>query len=68
MDIVFRLAEPDCGFNVEVCILCECVQHRLNGDIAQLGERYNRTVEVGGSNPPVSTREKPADHLSGFFG
>ena len=27
----------------------------LLGDIAQLGERYNRTVEVGGSSPPVST-------------
>lgn len=25
------------------------------GGIAQLGERYNRTVEVGGSNPPAST-------------
>ena len=27
------------------------------GGIAQLGERYNRTVEVGGSNPPASTGE-----------
>ncbi len=26
------------------------------GDVAQLGERYNRTVEVGGSSPPVSTK------------
>ncbi len=25
------------------------------GGIAQLGERYNRTVEVGGSSPPAST-------------
>ncbi len=29
-----------------------------SGDVAQLGERYNRTVEVGGSSPPVSTREQ----------
>ncbi len=27
----------------------------IRGGIAQLGERYNRTVEVGGSNPPAST-------------
>ena len=26
------------------------------GGVAQLGERYNRTVEVGGSSPPASTR------------
>lgn len=26
------------------------------GDVAQLGERLNRTQEVGGSNPLVSTR------------
>ena len=25
------------------------------GGVAQLGERYNRTVEVGGSSPPAST-------------
>ena len=27
------------------------------GGVAQLGERYNRTVEVGGSSPPASTRD-----------
>jgi hypothetical protein len=27
----------------------------IRGGIAQLGERYNRTVEVGGSSPPAST-------------
>ncbi len=26
-----------------------------DGGVAQLGERYNRTVEVGGSSPPAST-------------
>ena len=26
-----------------------------NGRVAQLGERYNRTVEVEGSNPSAST-------------
>ena len=30
----------------------------MQGGVAQLGERYNRTVEVGGSNPPASTRAK----------
>lgn len=29
-----------------------------SGGVAQLGERYNRTVEVGGSNPPASTTRK----------
>src|SRR3954447_11219199 len=29
------------------------------GAIAQLGERLDRTQEVGGSSPPSSTREKP---------
>lgn len=33
----------------------QCMLDRRGGDVAQLGERYNRTVEVGGSNPPVST-------------
>ncbi len=32
-----------------------CTIEGRSGDVAQLGERYNRTVEVGGSNPPVST-------------
>ena len=43
---------------------------RRRGGVAQLGERYNRTVEVGGSNPPASTRhmrlERPPDHWSGI--
>ena len=31
--------------------------HRLNrGDVAQLGERDNRTVEVRGSSPLISTK------------
>src|SRR3954453_21427363 len=30
----------------------------MQGGVAQLGERYNRTVEVGGSSPPASTRAK----------
>ena len=29
------------------------------GDIAQLGERCVRIAEVGGSNPPISTRYAP---------
>jgi hypothetical protein len=28
-----------------------------NGAVAQLGERQNRTLEVGGSNPLCSTKE-----------
>ena len=28
-----------------------------SGDIAQLGERCARIAEVGGSNPPISTRK-----------
>ena len=32
----------------------------MPGAIAQLGERYNGIVEVGGSNPPGST--KPVSH------
>ena len=27
----------------------------FSGDVAQMGERYLRTVEVGGSNPLIST-------------
>src|SRR5881275_1788575 len=37
-----------------------------NGDVAQLGERDNRTVEVRGSSPLISTRtscSEPAHHL-----
>jgi hypothetical protein len=30
------------------------------GAIAQLGERLDRTQEVGGSSPPSSTREEPS--------
>jgi hypothetical protein len=30
----------------------------MQGGVAQLGERYNRTVEVGGSSPPASTLAK----------
>ena len=29
----------------------------VRGGVAQLGERYNRTVEVGGSSPPASTAD-----------
>ena len=36
------------------------------GVIAQLGERYNGIVEVGGSIPPGSTREVVA-HLCQLF-
>lgn len=32
-----------------------CVRALLSGDVAQLGERYLRTVEVGGSSPLIST-------------
>ena len=32
---------------------------RLSGAIAQLGERYNGIVEVGGSRPPSSTNNVP---------
>src|SRR5437867_10027925 len=37
-----------------------------SGDVAQLGERDNRTVEVRGSSPLISTRtlcSEPAHHL-----
>ena len=34
------------------------------GGVAQLGERYNRTVEVRGSNPLTSTTENGAGHLA----
>ena len=40
------------------------------GGVAQLGERYNRTVEVGGSSPPASTRwndETPVRLDRGFL-
>src|SRR5579859_4800501 len=32
-----------------------CVTRAKRGDVAQLGERLNRTQEVAGSNPVVST-------------
>jgi hypothetical protein len=32
-----------------------CESPCKRGDVAQLGERLNRTQEVGGSNPLVST-------------
>ena len=45
--------------NVAVRMFDGASTHRYTppvpGDLAQLGERYNRTVEVGGSSPPVST-------------
>jgi hypothetical protein len=31
------------------------------GPVAQLGERYNRTVEAKGSNPFRSTQQKPGN-------
>ena len=34
------------------------------GDIAQLGERCVRIAEVGGSNPPISTRKSWKDGWS----
>ncbi len=39
---------------------------QANGAIAQLGERLDRTQEVGGSSPPSSTEEPPASGR--FFG
>ena len=36
------------------------------GDVAQLGERDNRTVEVRGSSPLVSTRKPFASVVKGF--
>jgi hypothetical protein len=30
---------------------------RRSGAVAQMGERCNRTAEVGGSNPPSSTKQ-----------
>ena len=30
-----------------------------NGPVAQLGARFNRTEEAGGSNPPRSTGQRP---------
>src|SRR5579884_1828500 len=44
-------ARPDGNFLVP--------DSRTRGGIAQLGERYNRTVEVGGSNPLASTTWDP---------
>src|SRR5680860_794254 len=38
-----------------------------DGDVAQLGERYNRTVEVGGSSPPVSTPSQKPPPWRGFL-
>jgi hypothetical protein len=32
------------------------------GPVAQLGERYNRTVEAKGSNPFRSTQPKPGNY------
>ena len=37
------------------------IKYKINikdGDVAQLGERLPRMQEVGGSNPPISTRER----------
>ena len=39
---------------------------RLNGPIAQLGERLRGTQEVGGSSPPGSTEKPPERRLSLF--
>jgi hypothetical protein len=39
---------------------------RCNGRVAQLGERYNRTVEVEGSNPSASTWRK-SNRLMSLF-
>lgn len=34
------------------------------GDVAQLGERDNRTVEVRGSSPLISTRSPSVSYLA----
>ncbi len=34
-----------------------------SGDVAQLGERHVRNVEVGGSNPPISTKIQMKNYL-----
>ena len=40
----------------------------LAGAIAQLGERYNGIVEVGGSIPPSSTRLPTPRHMLVLLG
>ena len=37
------------------------------GAIAQLGERYTGSVEVGGSIPPGSTKQNPARRWGRIF-
>ncbi len=45
--------KPTCAGH---CIVAVAPQGRgSDGDVAQLGERYLRTVEAGGSNPLIST-------------
>ena len=39
------------------------IKHTHFGAVAQLGERIVRNDEVGGSNPPSSTKSPPPPHL-----
>lgn len=58
-----------CRHLIDVLVAMWVYSRWSEGDIAQLGERYNRTVEVGGSSPPVSTlhRQKRSARFGGAF-
>lgn len=43
-------------------VKAEVVQGIIPGDVAQLEERNNRTVEVRGSSPLISTHRRLAYH------
>jgi hypothetical protein len=36
-------------------IYFDIILNENNGDVAQMGERYVRNVQAGGSIPPIST-------------
>ena len=44
------------GRHILVLVLFQASDRRIiAGDVAQLGERYVRNVQAGGSIPPIST-------------
>jgi hypothetical protein len=47
-----------CVYFLPCAMLYACCDFVDNGAVAQLGERQNRTLEVGGSTPLCSTKKK----------
>ena len=58
MTVSNLLKKPLFGLYGALQLPCNMLLSILQGDVAQLGERDNRTVEVRGSSPLISTATK----------